>query len=93
MKKTLVRKVLGCALASAFALSVAGAALADDHAECARRLEADRAQIDREVAKHGEHSPAVDKAVDHMEADRGWCRDHKADWDHDRFDVGFYIKH
>jgi hypothetical protein len=93
MRKRMVHTILGCALAGAFTLSVGQAVFADDHAECAKRLEADRAQIDREVAKHGEHSPEVAKAVDHMEEDRGWCRDHKADWDHDRFDVGFYVKH
>jgi hypothetical protein len=25
--------------------------------------------------------------------DRQWCRDHHADWDHSKFDVGIYIKH
>jgi hypothetical protein len=26
-----------------------------------------------------------------MDADRQWCRDHKADWDHSMFDVGIYF--
>jgi hypothetical protein len=35
----------------------------------------------------------VDRDIDKLEADRQWCRDHHADWDHSRFDVGIYIKH
>jgi hypothetical protein len=26
-----------------------------------------------------------------MDKSRQWCRDHKADWDHDRFDLSFYL--
>jgi hypothetical protein len=35
----------------------------------------------------------VDSDVDRMNSDRNWCRGHHADWDHDRFDVGIYVKH
>jgi hypothetical protein len=28
-----------------------------------------------------------------MDSDRQWCRDHKAEWDHNRFDVGIYFRH
>jgi hypothetical protein len=28
-----------------------------------------------------------------MDATRQWCKDHKADWDHDHFDVGIYFRH
>jgi hypothetical protein len=28
-----------------------------------------------------------------MEATRNWCRSHRADWDHPRFDVGVYLRH
>jgi hypothetical protein len=28
-----------------------------------------------------------------MEADRQWCRDRKADWDHDRYDKDDYSRH
>jgi hypothetical protein len=56
-------------------------------------LEADRARIDRDSARHGERSSQVGRDVDKLEADRRWCRDHHADWDHSRFDVGIYLKH
>ncbi|HLX70483.1 MAG TPA: hypothetical protein VKV04_12720 [Verrucomicrobiae bacterium] len=59
--------------------------------DCHRRLEADRAKIDRDVSRHGEHSRQVENDVAKMDSDRQWCRDHKADWDHDRFDIGVYF--
>lgn len=59
--------------------------------DCHRRLESDRARIDRDVSRHGEHSRQVDSDVAKMDTDRQWCRDHKADWDHDRFDIGVYF--
>jgi hypothetical protein len=27
-----------------------------------------------------------------MDDARRWCREHRADWDHDRFDFGVYIR-
>ena len=42
-------------------------------------------------SRHGEHSRQVDSDVAKMDSDRQWCRDHKADWDHDRFDIGVYF--
>jgi hypothetical protein len=93
MNKQMVRVAMGCALAVAFTLPLGRAAFGDVRSDCARKLEVDRARIDREAAKHGEHSPEVGKAVDRMEEDRAWCRDHKAEWDHDRFDVGIYVRH
>jgi hypothetical protein len=92
MKKKITHIVLGSALAAAFALSVGHVTLGDTAEDCHRRLENDRARIDRDAAKHGDHSPQVNRDVDRMESDRGWCRDHHADWDHARFDSGIYIK-
>jgi hypothetical protein len=92
MNKQIVRVALGCALVVAVTLPLSRAAFGDPHSDCVRKLEADRARIDNEAAKHGEHSPAVAKAVDRMEEDRAWCREHKAEWDHDRFDVGIYVR-
>jgi hypothetical protein len=78
-------------------LLVAGASPAradrDWKDDCHKRLEADRAKIDRDVARHGERSPQVQHDVARMDATRQWCRDHKADWDHDRFDIGVYFHH
>jgi len=92
MKKHIVRLAVGSALAIAFTLSAAHVTLGDVRDDCRRKLEADRARIDRDAAKHGDHSRQVDKDIDRMDADRNWCREHHADWDHDRFDVGIYIR-
>jgi hypothetical protein len=92
MKKQIIRASLGCALAVGFMLSTGHATFGDPATDCHNRLEADRARIDRDAARHGEHSSQVDRDVARMDNDRAWCRDHKADWDHDRFDVGIYFK-
>jgi hypothetical protein len=95
MTRQISRVILGLALAMAVTLPVGQATFGDKDwaSDCHRRLEADRARIDNDSAKHGEHSRAVDRDIDKLEADRQWCRDHHADWDHGRFDVGIYIKH
>jgi hypothetical protein len=31
-------------------------------------------------------------AADRLDDARRWCRQHRADWDHDRFDFGVYIR-
>lgn len=93
MKKQIVRLAVGSALAIAFTLSAAHVTLGDVAADCHRKLEADRARIDNDAAKHGQDSPKVQRDVGRMDSDRNWCREHHADWDHSRFDVGIYIKH
>ena len=94
MKHRVIRIILGSALALALTLPVGRATFGDrDWADdCHRRLEADRARIDRDIARNGENSREVDRDRDRIEADRHWCRDHHADWDHDRFDLGVYIR-
>ena len=89
------RMVLSSALAGGLMLAFGGAARADRDwkEDCHRRLDADRARIDRDVARHGEHSRQVDADVNRMQDDRHWCKDHKADWDHDKFDIGIYFRH
>jgi hypothetical protein len=86
------RLILTTALAGGL-LFAAGPARADHDwgADCHRRLEADRARIDHDVDRFGKDSRAVRHDVDRMQSDRQWCRDHKAEWDHDRFDTGIYI--
>lgn len=95
MKKQLIRLVLGSALAVAFTLPAGTATFADRdwRNDCHKRLEADRARIDRDSARHGDHSRQVDRDVSRMETDRAWCRNHHADYDHSRFDVGIYLGH
>jgi len=92
MKKQIVRLALSTALAAGLTLSVAHATFGDPRSDCEKRLDADRARIDRDAAKHGDHSPQVDHDVARMDDDRSWCRSHNADWDHTKFDVGIYIK-
>jgi hypothetical protein len=93
MKKQILHLAIGCALAIAFMLTTGRATFGDPGGDCHNRLEADRARIDRDAARHGQDSPSVRHDVDRMEADRQWCRDHHADWDHNRFDIGIYVRH
>ncbi|HTW25042.1 MAG TPA: hypothetical protein VMD78_15670 [Candidatus Baltobacteraceae bacterium] len=93
MKTKAIRLVVGAVLATAFTMGAARITLGDVNDDCHRKLEADRARIDRDAAKYGNDSPKVAHDVGRMDSDRNWCRDHHADWDHTRFDVGIYIKH
>ena len=47
----------------------------------------------KDSARYGEHSRQVDRDVQRMDDNRKWCRNHKADWDHGRFDIGIYFRH
>ena len=82
------------ALGGGLLLAVGAPARADRDwgKSCHGRLEADRARIDKDAAKYGEHSRQVDRDVERMDNNRKWCRDHKADWDHGRFDIGIYFR-
>lgn len=93
MKNLWTRIVLSSVVAGGLILAAGVPAMADrDYKEdCHRRLEADRARIDRDTAKHGEHSGQVNNDMKRLDNDRRWCRNHKADWDHDRFDIGISI--
>ena len=94
MKNLWTRIALSTAVAGGLILAAGAPARADrDYKEdCHKKLEADRARVDRDAAKHGEHSGQVNNDVKRLDNDRRWCRDHKADWDHDRFDIGIYIR-
>jgi hypothetical protein len=95
MKTRWIRLVLGTCVAVMFTLPVGQATFGDrDWSDsCHKKLESDRAKIDRDAARHGEHSGQVDHDVARLDQDRQWCRDHHADWDHSRFDVGIYFRH
>jgi hypothetical protein len=88
------RLILSSTLAGGLLLA-GGTARADRdwREDCRKRLEADRARIDHDAAHFGEHSRQVDHDVARMDTTRQWCRDHKADWDHSRFDIGIYFRH
>jgi len=87
------RLMLTSALAGGLLFAV-GTARADRDwgPDCRKRLEADHARIDHDAGRFGDKSRQVDRDVAKMDTDRQWCRDHKADWDHDRFDVGIYFR-
>jgi len=93
MRTLWTRMALSTALAGGLLLAVGAPAGADQDwgKSCQERLEADRARIDKDAAKYGEQSRQVDRDVQRMDNNRKWCRDHKADWDHGRFDIGIYI--
>ena len=88
---TLQRKVMSVALGGVLVMTAGASAFARDRdytPACRDRLNADKARIDRDAHRFGEHSRQVDRDVDRMEGDRKWCRDHKAEWDHNIFDFG-----
>jgi hypothetical protein len=92
MKKKLTRLALGSALVLAFALTAPRVTFGDPGDRCHERLERDRARIDRDQERFGRDSERVRRDVDRMEDDRNWCRGHHQDWDHDRFDIGVYLR-
>ena len=94
-KQFLSRVILTAALGGGLLLSSAAVpALADRDwtNDCHKRLEDARARLDHDAVRFGEHNPRVDRDRDRLEDARRWCRDHHADWDHSRFDVGIYIR-
>jgi hypothetical protein len=55
-------------------------------------MEDAKIRLDRDLERHGERSRQVARDRDRLEDTRRWCREHHADWDHNRFDVGVYIR-
>ena len=95
MHTPFIRYITLGALAVGLTLPMAGTARADHDSreECRERLQAQKAKIDRDRDKYGEHSAKVEHDVGKLEQERQWCRGHKADWDHNFFDVGIYVHH
>ena len=93
MMKNILKYTLAGALALGFSLPLASSARADhDYSdECHQRLQRQKDKIDHDAARYGNDSPQVRHDVDKLDAERSWCRDHHADWDHNAFDVGIYI--
>jgi hypothetical protein len=87
-----IRFVLMGALALGLTLPLCGVARANDDEACHQRLNNAKAKIDRDAAKYGEHSNKVANDRAKLDQERAWCREHKAEWDHNLFDVGIYIK-
>lgn len=50
----------------------------DDHRECREHTAKAQAQVDKEIARHGEHSPEADRARARLNAEREscWNREH-----------------
>ena len=95
-KQFLGRIILSTALSAGLLIAAGAPAFAardrDWGQDCRRRLEDARVKLDRDVARYGERSRKVDRDRDRMDDARRWCREHRADWDHDRFDFGVYIR-
>src|SRR4051794_30051518 len=93
LKNKWTRAALTVALGASFLFAAGSPALAgrDYRENCRSRLEADRARIDRDASRFGENSRAVLRDRQRMDSDRAWCRSHRADWDHNRFDIGVYL--
>jgi hypothetical protein len=93
----LSRVILSAALAVGLVIASGAPAFASpdrdrDSQDCRRRLEDARERLDRDAARYGERSGKVERDRDKLEDARRWCRQHRADWDHDRFDFGVYIR-
>jgi hypothetical protein len=88
-----LRVALNAAIAGGltFGFSTKAHADGDHRVECERRLASDRARIDGDVLRYGDSSHQVSRDVAKMNKSRQWCRDHNADWDHDKFDISFYL--
>ena len=94
-KQLLSRVILTAALGGGLLLSSAAIPALADHDyrdDCHKRLEEAKIRLDRDAARFGERNPRVERDRDRLEDTRRWCRDHHADWDHDRFDVGIYVR-
>ena len=91
--RKVIQLVSGIVLGGTLLLTAGSPAFAGrDYAPaCRDRLNADKAKIDRDSHRYGEHSRQVDRDVDKIEADRNWCKSHHAEWDHNIFDVGIYL--
>ena len=94
MRKQVMRAVLGAALVLGLTMpaGIATAADRDYGAACHQRLENARARLYRDAARHGRDSRQVDRDRDRLQQTRQWCRDHHSDWDHNRFDMGIYMR-
>ncbi len=94
VKRYLARFVMTGVFAASSLLTIAAPTFAEKDwgPSCRDRLESARARIDRDVARHGANSHQVRNDQDRLEDARHWCRDHHADWDHTRFDIGVYLR-
>jgi hypothetical protein len=92
-KNLWIRLLLSMVIVVGLIIAFGVASLADgEHRDkCELRLESDRARIDSDVARYGDNSRQVGRDIAKMDKSRQWCRDHKMDWDHDRFDLAFYL--
>jgi hypothetical protein len=92
-KKLWNRLLLSTAMGGGMLLAMGTPARADRdyRTDCARRLDVDHDRIDRDAHRYGEKSRQVERDVAKMDSDRRWCKDHKSDWDHKKYDTGIYI--
>jgi hypothetical protein len=86
-KKLFGRGILTAALAGGLLFFLgATPARADrdgDERDCRQRVQQAQANVDRDNARHGEHSRQISADLKKLDAAREWCGKHHADWDHD----------
>jgi hypothetical protein len=94
MLRTMLRNaILSAAVAGTlwFANATPAAARERSYREaCEVRLQNARARLDSDFARFGPRSPRVQRDRMRLEDTRRWCRSHRADWDHGRFDRDDY---
>jgi len=86
--KFVTRLLLTATLAGGLLLAIgapAGAA-PDNRSACDSRLQGARSRLDADIRSHGDHSKQADRDRARLEQARQWCKDHHADWDHDKYD-------
>ena len=89
--KLALSAVLGCGLM--LAAGTPARADRDYNEDCHKRLDNDRARVERDSTRFGQNSSQVRRDEERMEQTRQWCRSHHADWDHDRYDKGVNPHH
>jgi hypothetical protein len=86
-KNFLGRALLTCTLAGGMLMAVRTTpmhAAPNDSDECHDRVVKAQAEIDRDVAKHGQDSHQVRDDLKKLDSEREWCAKHHADWDHSK---------
>jgi len=89
LRTTLGRVILSTVFAGTLWIANATPAAArerDNRPACEARLQNARARLDSDFARFGARNPRVERDRIRLEDARRWCRSHRADWDHNRFD-------
>lgn len=86
-KNLLGRALLICTMAGGLLMAVNMAPLnaaRNEDEECQNRVVKAQADVDKDAAKHGQGSRQVRGDLKKLDAERGRCAKHHADWDHSK---------